>query len=249
MLVNSENFIITRFNNIFTANNQKGNLFELENRYCACFIVPLVGSIKFTYEGGSMIADASHPVFIPEGLSYINECLAEAKSLVFSFHTLEKYRLPAVLSRVSHSFAKETYDKIENARISGAREMPMIVLQELYSLAASLFSVSERLSPGDEIIKKATEWIHANYCDPTLTISAVARQCFVSEIYLRKLFNQKLNTTPFRFLTEIRMTRARSLARERIPIKEIATSVGFSDIYQFSRAYKRYYGYPPSKTV
>ena len=83
--MNGENFIITKFNNIYTANDPKGKLIELEKRYCACFIVPLSGSIKFTYDGGSVVADSLHPVFIPEGLSYKNECLEDAKSLVFSF--------------------------------------------------------------------------------------------------------------------------------------------------------------------
>ena len=247
--MNCENFIITKFNNIYTANDQKGKLIELKDRYCACFIVPLSGSIKFTYDGGSVMADSSHPVFIPEGLSYKNECLEDAKSLVFGFHTLDKYQFPHVLSQISHSLAVEKYEVIEKALISDTRENSMVVLSELYSLASRLFSVSEKLSSGDVIIKKATEFICSNYNAPTLTVSVVAGQCFVSEIYLRKLFNEKLRTTPFKFITKIRMTRARDLARERIPIKEIAIAVGFSDIYQFSRAYKKYFGYSPSETA
>ena len=31
-------------------------------------------------------------------------------------------------------------------------------------------------------------------------------------------------------------------------IHEIAHLVGYADIYQFSRAYRRYFGFPPSKT-
>lgn len=246
--MNIENFIITKFNNIFTANNQKGKLFELKNRYCSCFIVTLCGSIKFTYDGGSVVADSTHPVFIPEGLSYINECLEDAKSLVFGFHTLDEYQFPSVLSGVSHRLAAEKYEAIEKALISDTPESTMLVLGELYSLAARLFSVAEKFSTGDIIIKKATEFIYSNYNAATLTVADVAGNFYVSEIYLRKLFDKKLRTTPFKFITKIRMTRARDLARERVPIKEIAAAVGFSDIYQFSRAYKKYYGYSPSET-
>ncbi len=247
--MNVEDFVIIEFNNIYTANNQKGKLIELKNRHCSCFIVTLSGSIKFTYEGGSVVVDSTHPVFIPEGLSYINECLEDAQSLVFGFHTLDKYQFPFVLSHISHRLAEERYEAIEKALMSGAREKSMLVLGELYSLAALLFSASEKLSSGDVIIKKATEYIYSNYSDPTLTVSAVAEQCFVSEIYLRKLFGKKLGIAPFKFITEVRMSRAEGLARERIPVKEIAVSVGFSDIYQFSRAYKKYFGYPPSETI
>lgn len=247
--MNGENFIITKFNNIYTANNQKGRIIELKSRYCSCFIVTLYGSIRFSYDGGSIVADSTHPVFIPEGLSYTNECIEDTKSLIFNFHTLEKYRIPEVLSRVSHRLTEETYSSIEKDVISDTRESSMTILSELYSLASKLFSISEKLSSSDEIVKKATEFICSNYSANTLTVSVVARECFVSEIYLRKLFEKKLNTTPFKYLTEVRMTRARDLARERIPIKEIAGAVGFSDIYQFSRAYKKFYGFPPSETV
>ena len=243
--MNSESFVITKFNNIYTALNQKGKIIELKSRHCACFIVTLRGSIRFTHSGGSIVADSTHPVFIPEGLSYINECLEDAHSLVFSFHTLDKYRFPWVLSAVSHSFAAERYEAIEKTLISEPSEKSMIRLSELYSLAAKLFSTTKKLSSADAVIRTATEFIHANYRDPALTVSAVAGHCFVSEIYLRKLFAKKLGTTPFRLITKTRMTRARDLARERIPIKEIATAVGFSDIYQFSRAYKKHFGYSP----
>ena len=104
-----ENFIITEFSNIYEANNAKGKILELKKRYCSCFIITFYGSIKFSYNDGSVVADSSHPVFIPEGLTYQNECLDDAKSLVFNFHTLKKYDVPMILSSVPHGFATEKY--------------------------------------------------------------------------------------------------------------------------------------------
>ena len=247
--ITTESFIITEFNSIFTANNTKGKIIELKNRYCSCFIVTFSGSIRFSYDGGSVVADSAHPVFIPEGLTYQNECLEDAKSLVFNFHTLEKYADPMVLSSVSHRFAAEKYEEIEKALFLSTAENKMTVLCELYSLASRLFAVSEKLSPANIVIKKATEYICSNYSHSELTVSQVARECFVSEVYLRKLFAEKMNTTPFNYITKVRMKHAHDLARERFPVKEIAHLVGYADIYQFSRAYKKYFGYYPSKTV
>ena len=246
--IKTENFIITEFNSIFIANNTEGKIIELKNRYCSCFIVTFSGSIKFSYDGGSVVADSEHPVFIPEGLTYQNECLEDAESLVFNFHTLEKYAVPTVLSSVSHRFATEKYEGIEKALFSNAAENKMTVLGELYSLASRLFAVSEKRSPGNVAIKKATEYICSNYSHSELTVSQVARECFISEVYLRKLFTEKLNTTPFNYITKVRMEHAHDFARERFPISEIAHLVGYADIYQFSRAYKKYFGHSPSKT-
>lgn len=245
----SENFIITDFNNIFTANDHKGKTIEIKNRYCSSFIVTLSGSIRFTYANGNIVADSDHPVFIPEGLTYKNECLEDAKSLVFNFHTLEKQEEPSVLSPVFHVFATEKYNEIEKVHLSNSPENQMVIFRELYSLAAKLFSTRQKLSAGNETINKATEYICLNYALSNLTVSQVARECFVSEIYLRKLFGEKLNITPFYYITKVRMTHARNLIQEKIPIKEVAGLVGYSDIYQFSRAYKKHFGYPPSATV
>jgi len=43
------------------------------------------------------------------------------------------------------------------------------------------------------------------------------------------------------------MQQARLYLHERRSVSETALAVGYSDIYQFSRCYRRYYGYPPSK--
>lgn len=245
----AEDFIIAEFNSIYIANNAGGRIIELKDRYCSCFIVTLSGSIRFSYDGGSIVADSEHPVFIPEGLTYQNECLEEAQSLVFNFHTLRKHETPTVLSSVSHRFAVEKYEEVEKALLSSTAENKMIVLCALYSLASRLFAVPEKLTAGNVTIKKATEYICSNYSNSELTVSQVARDCFVSEVYLRKLFVQKLNTTPFNYITKVRMNHARDLARERFSVKEIAHLVGYADIYQFSRAYKKHFGYSPSETV
>lgn len=243
------NFIITEFNCIYTSNDAKHRVLNLKNRYCSCFIVTICGSIRFTYEGGSIVADGEHPVFIPEGLSYRNECLESAVSLVFNFHAQGAPTVPTPLSRISHGFAAEKYREIEKALLQSTAENKMTILSELYSLASKLFAIRKTLSPADEAVKKATEYIRANYSQSTLTVSQVARECFVSETYLRKLFASKMNTTPSRYVTKIRMDHAYHLARERLPVGEIAILVGYADIYQFSRAYKKYFGCCPSETV
>ena len=178
-----QDFIITRFNNIYIANNQKGRILEQKNRQRSCFIIPLSGIIKLICNGETTVTDCQHPVFIPEGLTYTNVCIEEAKSLVFNFHTLKKYDAPVSLSKISPRLATEAYEAIEKAMISDAPQNTMLILCRLYSLASELFSILHKSASKDVIIKKATEFIYSNYTDPTLTVSLVAKHCFVSEIY------------------------------------------------------------------
>lgn len=244
-----ENFTIIGFNNIFTSHNTTGAIIEMKKRYCSCFIIVLQGSIRFTHTNGSIVADSRHPVFLPQGLTYKNYCLEDAESLVFNFYTQDTYSTPISLSPIPPQFAAERYASIERTLTSPLPQGRMEVLAELYGLAARLFASEQSGSSGEITVKTAMEYLHSHYTQPELTMRQVAKACFISEAYLRKLFATHLNTTPFRYLTQIRMTRAQTLALEKLPIAEIAASVGYADIYQFSRAYKKHFGYPPSETA
>ena len=179
---------------------------------------------------------------MPQGLCYENECIEDAHSLVFSFYTLESYTEPLNLRKVSERFAKECYFNIER-QIRGEKNTQAIFIT-LYTLAQKLF---ENESPAHSRIADALRYISENYDNPSLTVQKIAANCYISEIYLRKLFEKEGLEPPFAVLTEIRMSRARELLLEKRPVKEIALSVGYSDVYQFSRAYKKHFGHCPSE--
>ena len=235
-----EKFVITEFKNIFEARDPAGRKTFFNDRYAASFIITLKGRIAFHYGGKTVISDKDNPVFLPKGLSYENECLEDAYSLCFGFYTLEAYKEPFNLHKISENFAKECYFDIERT-VKGARDTHAIFIS-LYSLAQKLF---EKESPTKSRVDKAVRYMTENYADPGLTVKKIAASCYISEIYLRKLFEKDGMDPPFAVLTEIRMRRARELLLEKRPIKEIALLVGYSDVYQFSRAYKKHFGHSP----
>ena len=116
---------------------------------------------------------------------------------------------------------------------------------ELYFLMSALFAVPA-VTPSEKVLKASREYIDHHYASPSLSVKSISEYCFVSESYLRKLFSDKLARSPFQYITDVRMQKAQILLYEKRPIVEIARLVGYSDVYQFSRAYKRYYGYAPT---
>lgn len=244
--MNVRNFVITGFNSILYVKDKKGQTVHFEDRYASCFIVTKSGRIRFTSSKGSVISEKGRPVFIPEGLSYVNACESDAESYVFNFHISESTDEMCTLSDVSVNAVQSAYDGISMALVSPSLKSGASVFKELYGLAEMLFAESSEMSPPEKIVSDAVGYMAENFHHSSLNIKTVAEQCFVSEIYLRKLFSRYKKTTPFKVLTDIRMNRARALAMEKRPVKEIALSVGYSDIYQFSRAYKKYFGYSPS---
>ena len=56
---------------------------------------------------------------------------------------------------------------------------------------------------------------------------------------------KELQITPFHYLTKIRMEQAVTYLQEFRRVGEVSASVGYGDVYQFSRAFKKYYGCSP----
>ena len=247
-LMKNSSFVITDFVSVFISNDRGGTKRLFENRYASAFIVTKSGKIRFSYDGGELVSDPTHAVLLPEGITYLNECLSDAVSYVFNFHT-QTIPIPMSFEFSRHGFAEKIYNDILTAGYSSSLKNEVLIMERLYSLASALIADSGCEDELHPIVSSAIRFMHANLSSSTLTVGDVARSCNVSEIYLRKLFEKHLKTTPFKKLTEIRMERARVLVREMRGLGEVAASIGYSDLFQFSRAYKRYYGYPPSSEI
>jgi transcriptional regulator GlxA family with amidase domain len=77
----------------------------------------------------------------------------------------------------------------------------------------------------------------------------LARIAGVSVRQLERLFRRHLGHGIHRQYSSMRLERARQLLRETtLPVLDVAVATGFSSSSQFSRAYKRNFGEPPSQT-
>ncbi|WP_420835274.1 helix-turn-helix transcriptional regulator [Marinobacterium rhizophilum] len=76
------------------------------------------------------------------------------------------------------------------------------------------------------------------YSQP-LTLEQVEQQAHCSVNHLINLFRQYFDTTPIRYLWQVRLDRAEALLRHTdIPIAAIAEQCGFASPFHFSRLFK-----------
>jgi len=82
-----------------------------------------------------------------------------------------------------------------------------------------------------------------------LSISDIARECNVSECYFRRLFREYSGESPTSFRQRNRIERAKQLllSDEHFTVGEIAQELNFSDIYHFSKTFKKFCGISPAK--
>lgn len=78
------------------------------------------------------------------------------------------------------------------------------------------------------------------------TAEDVARGCHMTPVHLSRIFRRFGRTSPYQFLTRLKMNHAAELLVESgLLVKETAERLGYANQFQFSRAFKRVYGLAP----
>lgn len=82
------------------------------------------------------------------------------------------------------------------------------------------------------------------------TAQDVAEECQVTAVYLSRLFGRFADDGAYQYLMRRKMSFAAGLLmNEGLLVKEVAFRLQFKDAFQFSRAFKRVYGIPPSLLI
>ena len=98
------------------------------------------------------------------------------------------------------------------------------------------------MSPG---IKKAVEGMNSHLKSP-LSNNELCRKAGLSRNLFYELFRKEMGMTPGRYLLNMRMEFARrKLIYSNETIDDIAASSGYADRFHFSKAFKKFYGFPP----
>ena len=96
-----------------------------------------------------------------------------------------------------------------------------------------------------ERLKPVLERIHRDYGSSELKISDLAELVGMGERNLCKSFCEVYGSSPKRYLTDLRMKRAKELLRVDHTVTEVARMVGFRDVYHFSTCFKKEFGISP----
>lgn len=120
----------------------------------------------------------------------------------------------------------------------------------LQALATLLETHARRLAGADQVdarLWRLWERVEADL-GRSWSGAELARVAALSEEHLRRLCHRHYQRSPMAYLGELRMQRAGILLRSTpAKIEEVALRVGFSTVYAFSAAFKRWSGVPPSE--
>lgn len=126
----------------------------------------------------------------------------------------------------------------------------ILLLKELYSLLYAL--IEEFPKPFEykdkelhTYIQDALNFINSNYMH-SITVQEIADYVNLSRSYLYKMFIKNLGISPQRYLINLRMYKATLLLKStKLPIGEVASSVGYSNSLLFSKTFSKHFSMSP----
>ncbi len=120
-------------------------------------------------------------------------------------------------------------------------------LNNIDSLYRSICLKQEHESQYTPLVKKAKDYMDANYCDEELTLKRIADEFCVSTGHISRLIKSEMGISYSDYITEKRISRAVAMLNEgELKIYEISDKIGYNSQHYFCTTFKRVTGLSPT---
>ena len=245
------------------------------NRWSSALGIMIDGRCTIEFDDQKLVADCNHAVFLPHGSNCIEICQQNGRLFwinVTAWYLDDDY-IKGYLDRgkLRTSVVDRTWMSATEFDITNSSELLTICeriernfklgkpalrakcLRDVYDIISKIQTQSGTSSYQRsqlDIVQPAVEYIEHNYSDPQLNNTRLAIVSGISEVYLRKLFSNLFGITPAKYVTDVRIEKAKAmLSLGVMSVSEVAEAVGFSNIYHFSKTFKRVTGYTPTEYI
>ncbi len=212
--------------------------------FCAVSIRVNCENAKITSEGKTIKLERGDILFVPSVDYHRQADSDETLCINFNltgvvFTEIEHYRPKnpeLFLSLFREVFAQT---RTENSHYEGAKGLYAILSAIAKERGGAESETVLRVQPAIELILK-------DYGDRNLSVSALAKECGLSESRFRQVFEEETGTSPRKYITAVRIRQASALVREGgFKMSEIAEKTGFCDEKYLSAVFTKNTGYSP----
>ncbi|WP_028610096.1 AraC family transcriptional regulator [Paenibacillus harenae] len=223
----------------------------------------LEGMVAVEYEGGRIELQKNDMFCLYPGRTYYYYMLPSDSSLQMSWLALDGDRVKPLLELAGLSPEKpflrkqgspgilDSAERVIHAMDSVERWNPAVSL-ELQALVCGLFaglipeSASTKMTEPAGWIQECMNFMELHATEG-ISVQQVAAFAGVNRSYFSNVFASQVGMPPMKYLQKIRMEKAKRFLKETdATITEIALSLGYQDLYSFTRAFKIYYEVSPS---
>ena len=242
------NLIITRVVSVSTLYNDEGISRSRQNRSLWAIVVKHEGETQYFCNGKKYLSNISNVTILPKGCSYSWTCVRSGHYSVIEFDSPSSY--DGIFSfhtshgeKIYHAIQKAEKDKILNKEFAALE-----CIKDTYSIILSLLqSEPQKYTPSakHEKIAPALDYIASHY-NKKIRNDTLAKLCGISTVYFRKLFTEATDKTPTEYVQWVKIEKSKEMLKsDHGTIGNIATELGYQNIYDFSRSFKKQVGVSP----
>ncbi len=209
------------------------------------------GIRNYIFSGGKTIrTEKNDVIFMPEHSDYVVETRRAGDCYAINFKIPEEVIFEPFVINMG-ALVTDKFKSAEKAFRQKTAGYEMRCKAELYSIICAMLGEYEKKyvpKSTEKIIEPAIEYIHQNYTSENISVEYLASLCDISTTYLRNIFLKCKNSTPVKYINNLRLSRAKELIlSDCYPISAISELSGFGDECYFCRLFKRETGMTPTE--
>lgn len=234
----------------------KGNIILNTKRHSDCFVYITHGSAEYIFNNYSFTVNSGDVFYLSKNSLYSINILTDSYRFIFvDFDFCRDKESSEYYSDIFHAEDLFNIEKLFHKLLKEwtLRKASYIQIchSVLYEIYAFLIRTKNQTYIPSNVISKldpAIQYIYDNFINQSINISYLAKLSCMSEVHFRRLFKKIYSTSPSKYITNLKINRSKELLKYKTyTIAHIAVSVGFQNIYYFSKVFKQETGVTPSE--
>ncbi len=230
-----------------------GVMTDRKNRSNWALALKMKGKTYYYVNGHEVLSDALHLVLLPKGSDYCWKCVEPGECITVEFDAPFQYDDLIGFELNDGNSLLKNICCIENNLCVPHVCSRLQCFRSLYEILMILAKSKEKdpyRSKKHEALQPALQYINENYTNGHITNDFLAGLCQMSTVYFRKSFEKAYGESPIKYLHNFRINKAKSiLLSDYGNIEQVAFSVGYNSLYNFSKMFKTYTGVSPTQYV
>lgn len=244
--------IITEVYSVSTIYTSKYALTQKTDRPCWAIVIKHEGETVYKSNGKTYISNIHNMVILPRGSSYEWRCTEAGHYAIIEFQSELIHEEIFVFPVKNGEKILNMHKRLEYNRNAQIPLFEIESIRDTYSIILALsHSAQKQYVPGNKQQKliPALEYIARNY-NTEINNTDLAALTGLSTVYFRKLFKDIYGTSPIAYAHNLRINKATEMLKSDYgSITDIALSLGYNNIYEFSKDFKNHTGISPTQYV
>ena len=220
------------------------------DRPCWAIIIKYEGETIYSFGKDRIVSDINNIVILPKGSDYTWQCTESGHFISVEFDCDVTLPEPIGLSVKRGERILNMLKALEHKRSVGGSAARLESIRDTYSIILELLrSCDEKYIPDSkrQKIAPAVEYITHHY-DESITNDTLAAVSGMSTVYFRKLFTEVMGVSPISYARQMRIEKAKEMLRSDYgSLTDVAYTLGYPSLYDFSRDFKKHTGVSPSR--